>query len=307
MGYLPTWEELAGLAFGSVGACLAGALVLWLWSWRGKARSFAVSVAALLIGCGVFGVTQYLLYRAADARWQGEVQARAVAVATESLPSADISDDQPPLAAMAAERESRRGVEARHLHIFLYGAAFALLPLWFLGRNLAANLSDTPLEASFAMNTMPGERGPFRKAQRLAQRGDIDGAVAEYRRAPFHHSDALLAAARLLQNDGRYDDSMALYREVMENYNDSVRVWCAAACELARIQGEILGEHDEAIRILGKVIERDPDGEHGHSALRLQQRLHANRANEPVADEALLAALDAQFEHADAPPKPAES
>jgi tetratricopeptide (TPR) repeat protein len=300
MTYSPNLTEFLVLALGAVGACLAGALVFWLWSLRSRVRPFSVTLAALMLGCAVFGFAQYTLYQNADIRWQEEVAARANAAAAASM--IDTSGETGQSAEIAAlEQGAQKGVEARHLHIFLYGIAFALLPLWFFARALAGSVSDQTIESAFAMDTVPGQRGPFRAAQALAMRGDIDGAVEQYRQYSFKQDEANLSAARLLQNDGRFADSAALYREIMENYPDTVRTWSEAAYELAKLKESVFGERSEALKLLGEVMERDVDGEYGHMAIRLHRRIMSGQQDHAPGAEELMATLDAQFEGARPP------
>ena len=300
MTYVPNLTELSVLALGSVGACAAGALLFWLWSIKSRTRPFTLTLAALLIGCAVYGYAQYTLYEAADARWQAEVAARAADAAEASMIDPDLEGAHS--ASMAAlEQSVLREVGARHFHIFLYGAAFALLPLWFFSRALAASLSDQPVESAFAMSAMPGEYGPFRAAQALAQRGDIEGAVDQYRQYSHKQDEALLSAARLLQKDGQFDESAKLYAEVMENYGETIMSWSEAAFELAKLKETVFGERQEALRLLNEVIERNPEGEHGHMAIRLQRRITSGQQDSAEGTEELLSALDAQFE-ASGPP-----
>jgi tetratricopeptide (TPR) repeat protein len=300
MTFFPNFTEFLVLAMGSVGACAAGAIVFWLWSLRSRSRTFTVTVAALLLGCAVFGFAQYTLYRAADARWQDEVTARANAAAAVGM--IDTREEGHHAAEMAAiEQGAQKGVEARHMHIFLYGMAFALLPLWYFTRALATSIAEQPIESAFAMNTVPGERGPFRAAQALALRGDIEGAVEQYRSYSFKQDEATLSAARLLQNDGRFNDAAALYIEVMENYPDTVRSWSEAAYELAKLKESAFGERQEALKLLNQVMERNPEGEYGHMAIRLHRRILSGQQDSAPGSEALMASLDAQFESSNPP------
>lgn len=295
MTYVPNLSEFVVLALGSVGACAAGAALFWVWSLRSRTRPFTLTLAALFIGCAVFGYTQYTLYRAADSRWNEEVAARTSDAAAASMINPDPAGTDS--AAMAAlEHGALREVSARHFHIFLYGAAFALLPLWFYSRALAASLADQPIESAFAMSAMPDEYGPFRAAQAMARRGDIEGAVVQYRSYSYKQDEALLSAARLLQNDGRYDESAALYTEVMENYGDTITSWSEACFELAKLKDSVFGERQEAMRLLGQLVERNPDGEHGHLAIRMQRRIMSGQQDAPMGTEQLMSELDAQFE-----------
>ena len=299
MSYIPNLTEFVVLALGSIGACAVGALLFWVWSIRSRTRPFGLTLLALFLGCAVFGFAQYTLYQAADARWHEEVVARSNAAAAANM--LDPGEESRTAEMAAIEQGAQKGVEARHLHIFLYGALFAFLPLWYYARALASSLADQPVESAFAMSAMPGQHGPFRAAQALARRGDIDGAVDQYKRYTYNTSEAWLAAARLLQNDGRYEESAAMYIDIMQNYGDTVRTWSEAAFELAKLKEMAFGERQDALRLLNQIIERDPEGQYGHMAIRLQRRILSGQQDLAPGTEELIAKLDAQFEEGTLP------
>ncbi len=138
----------------------------------------------------------------------------------------------------------------------------------------------------------PIDLSEFREARELAQAGDLNGAVAKYRTYSYKRAHALLAAARLLEADGRYAEACAILKEIVERERGHKRGWAEAVFRLGILAENQFGQREEAMEYFSLAMAEAPDTEHGRLA-----QIQLNRVR-PGGDE-LLAVLDRQFEKSD--------
>ncbi len=299
MSYLPNLFEFVVLALACGLTMGVGALLHGLWSLRSHTVPAWYSAVVLGIGIVIYSTILAGMWRYADDLWDPvELEIERVRNSAMGLGERDPGDSflNEPGAPVPVDAESATWLTqvylalfglptftyARHFYVLIYGLIFAIPIAVYLGRKLGQSLSTNAVEHGFSMDTMPDMRGPFSKAARLAYAGNVDGAVAAYKHAGQDQAEAHLAAGRLLVKDGRFDEAAEMYRGVMDNYDGYPRVWAEACFELARLHDKAFGDRSEALRLLHRLIERHPEGEHGHRALRLQRELLNEGASLPI-------------------------
>jgi tetratricopeptide (TPR) repeat protein len=118
------------------------------------------------------------------------------------------------------------------------------------------------------------EPSEFAAARKLALRGDIDGAVSMYRNYRDNQVNALFEAARLLRSEDRFYEAATLFEEIAQRFEDQGRVWAEAMYQLARLKEAHLGERQESMALLKKIIQRAPEGRFAQLAGADIARLH---------------------------------
>ncbi len=98
-----------------------------------------------------------------------------------------------------------------------------------------------------------------RKAQKLAEDGDIEGAVIEYRqcarRYPFS-PDPLFGAATLLETAKRNDEAVETYRQIISKFKEDKNVWVKASRRLAELLRDVFSDAKRADTILAAIETR---------------------------------------------------
>ncbi|MCP4645632.1 MAG: hypothetical protein GY851_34625 [bacterium] len=220
------------------------------------------------------------------------------------------------------EAQASGGVGAGvRLTVLMVGAASGLVPAV-----LFAWLFVSAWSSGLANAVIGSRRGlavdALDMARRLAAEGDIDGALAEYRRVADGNAwtpEPLFAAEGLMEATHRHSDAVALCREIMDRYERDPEAWTRAAQRLVRLYRGPLENPEAASALEHKMAARDAkmrtpgsptqgrDRGHGRSAgVRIDEAVDALRrkhAQNPGAARPLFEAatlLEREERHDDA-------
>jgi tetratricopeptide (TPR) repeat protein len=121
------------------------------------------------------------------------------------------------------------------------------------------------------------------KARAMVSKGDIDGALGEYRRLAEEYPDVaepLLAAGGVLEVAKRYEEAAALYKEVVQGYGHDDDAWTRAARRLVKLYQGPLDNPANANRLTHEMNTR-------------QGRAKPDKGNVPTPRMAPAVAMDA--------------
>lgn len=105
------------------------------------------------------------------------------------------------------------------------------------------------------------------EANRLVKKGDVEGAISEYRRRFTEYPDLpdpLFGIEFLCEQQGRYEEAAEVCREVLRRFQGDDVTWAKASRLLESLLREHLGDPGTADKILEAIHERNPDAPHGY-------------------------------------------
>ncbi len=161
---------------------------------------------------------------------------------------------------------------------------FVILVLWIPGlyemsKVIAYFASRVTVVGLF----LPSMKSPVRtrlgRMKALLLEGDVAGATAACLNAFNEHPDdveTLLDGARLLAGQGHYEEAVAMYTRVMDEFPLKMEAWSQAAWQTAVIYEEYLHDVRKAKAVLTQLIRHAPRTELGRRAgARLQREILA--------------------------------
>lgn len=125
------------------------------------------------------------------------------------------------------------------------------------------------VEAIFGLDTGMAIDSDFSKAKALERGGDVEGALAQYRRY-FNEApgspQALFEIARLQTKEQRYDDGANTYREINSKFGKDDAIWARASFHLAELLEVNLGDQKAGHNLLRQILKRAPKTRHAQFA-----------------------------------------
>lgn len=146
---------------------------------------------------------------------------------------------------------------------------FGIAPAACLAVNLVHTLSQTSVNQLYGWNTARPPQTDMSRAKSLYMRGDVDGALEmflHYARQEKADPRPLFEADWMLARSGRYDDSVAILREVTRRFQDNEKVWARATYRMADIYQSNLGDEKTARALLLEIVKRVPQSQEAHMA-----------------------------------------
>ena len=110
-------------------------------------------------------------------------------------------------------------------------------------------------------------------AERLANRGEIDEAIAEYRLYMLENATnptPLFSAAGLAEEHDRHIAALECYAEIRERFESDVDVWASAALREANLRRTKLDDIEVAQSLYEEILERAPESNAAKHVMKLQ-------------------------------------
>jgi len=117
-------------------------------------------------------------------------------------------------------------------------------------------------------------------AQKQVMAGKIDDAIATFTHFYERRAPALAEVARLLKTEGKFDQAIKLYVDLVENHASDRVIWPEAVYTLGKIYETQMGKAQEAIKLYKRLLDDAPESRFTHLA---------------GADMARLMVMDASF------------
>lgn len=142
-------------------------------------------------------------------------------------------------------------------------------PTYLFGILMLESMTERSVEKAMGFGTARKQETDFSRAKALAAKGDVEGAIAEYRR--HYRNDPtnarpLFQAYRLLYTKNRREEGATILREIMRSFNDNPDTWARAATELANYLQNDKRESAAARKVLHQIIKKAPKTKYGHLA-----------------------------------------
>lgn len=154
----------------------------------------------------------------------------------------------------------------RTLAVLWWCFFFSLLPMAYYIKTFVDALSDQTTHRIDQMGTKIEEFSEFAAARKMAQKGDINGAISLYRGYRENRPGALLEAARLLRTEERYAEAVAMFQEISERYPSNKPVWAEATYNLAKIMETNLNQPIGAMQYLVQIKRKVSDTKFAQNA-----------------------------------------
>jgi len=157
------------------------------------------------------------------------------------------------------------------LSLMIYFPPIAIACSHFL--DLFSDSTVTGLFLSGLSSPAPGQYG---KARKKAMEDDLEGALIEFQR--YHRENPkdprpLLAAVRMFEKRGRFEDCANVWRDILRIYRDNEIVWAEAALRLADLLEQKCDDPKAAQYLLHEIQRRAPQSKQGRLATeRLYER-----------------------------------
>ncbi len=139
--------------------------------------------------------------------------------------------------------------------------ALMIVFLPMLTSSLAAAAVDVAYDGLTSKGGVSFVPSDLSKAHTLYHTEGVDRAVGELRivfnREP-ERAKPLIAAANLLWREGRHDEAVVAFREVMWRFPHDEAAWGPAACQLAQLLMEHYADTEGARHLLREVVKRMP-------------------------------------------------
>ncbi len=165
--------------------------------------------------------------------------------------------------------------ELRQITVLFWCLLFGLVPMAYFTWTLANAFAVRTVDRISPFGAVIEDPSEFAAARRLALRGDIEGAVAMYRRYHTDEAHAMFEAVRLLKSVDRPREALRLCEQVAAQNVEAPSVWAEAQYQSAKLYELHLGEPAAAIATLHKVYERAPHTRYGQIAGQDLARLEA--------------------------------
>lgn len=142
-------------------------------------------------------------------------------------------------------------------------------PAYLFGQLAIESMTETSVDKVMGFGTARKQETDFSRAKSLASKGDVEAAVAEYRR---HYREdpanarPLFQAYRLLYTKNRRDEGADILREIMRAFDDTPETWARAATELANYLQNDKRESVAARKVLHQIIKKAPKTQYGRLA-----------------------------------------
>jgi tetratricopeptide (TPR) repeat protein len=143
------------------------------------------------------------------------------------------------------------------------------IPAIIYARFFLEAASTGGVEAIFGLDTGVAIDSDFSKAKALERGGNVDEAIAQYRRyfkeAP-KSAQALFEIGRLQAKEQRYYDAADTYREISGKFTTDDAVWARASFQLAELLESNLGDQKAGHNLLRQILKRAPKTRHAQFA-----------------------------------------
>lgn len=143
------------------------------------------------------------------------------------------------------------------------------IPAIIYARFFLEAASTGGVEAIFGLDTGISVDTDFSKAKALERGGDVDGAIAQYRRyfneAP-NLPNALFEIGRLQAKEQRYYDAANTYREISGKFRKDDAIWARASFHLSELLEVNLADKKAAHNLLRQILKRAPKTRHAQFA-----------------------------------------
>ncbi len=143
------------------------------------------------------------------------------------------------------------------------------IPAIIYARFFLEAASTGGVEAIFGLDTGVAVDTDFSKAKAMERGGDLDGAIAQYRRY-FNEAPkiphALFEIGRLQAKEQRYYDAADTYREISGKFGKDDAIWSRASFHLAELLEANLGDQKAGHNLLRQILKRAPKTRHAQFA-----------------------------------------
>lgn len=152
---------------------------------------------------------------------------------------------------------------------------FGFAPSVRLALMLIQSSADTWVDQLFGMGTARSQETDFSKAKALHMRGDIEGAIEQFRTYFWEDTKnprPLFEAEFMLTKSGRHEKSVEILREILTHFQDNDLVWARAAYRIADIHEHNLNDPKMTNHLLTEIVDRVPESDFGRLARRRLNR-----------------------------------
>ena len=170
----------------------------------------------------------------------------------------------------------------RRLVLLYWCLLFWMLPVAYYTYVLINALAIRVVDRIGPLSGHVDDPSEFAAARKLALRGDVDGAVAQYLSYSENRHAAMLEAARLLRSHDRYEEALELYRQVAADYYENRKIWAEAMYQIAKLE-EALGNVEVARDHFHTLLKRAAETPFGQLAM--NELAHIRSLSESVAVE----------------------